>query len=48
MTTLASHNLSDEAIVDRIVNGEKHLYEILMRKFNERFYPDQHVYNRRW
>ena len=38
MTNLASVNLSDEQIVDRIINGEKHLYEILMRKFNERFY----------
>ncbi|WP_413319636.1 sigma-70 family RNA polymerase sigma factor [Mucilaginibacter sp. Mucisp84] len=29
---------SDEEIVKRVVNGEKHLYEKLMRKFNERLY----------
>jgi len=33
-----NENLSDEEIVQRIVNGEKHLYEILMRKFNLRLY----------
>jgi RNA polymerase sigma factor (sigma-70 family) len=38
MTASASDSLSDEEIVDRILNGEKHLYEVLMRKFNERFY----------
>jgi RNA polymerase sigma factor (sigma-70 family) len=31
-------NLSDEEIVDRIINGEQHLYEVLMRKFNQRLY----------
>lgn len=30
--------LSDEAIVRKILNGEKHLYEILMRKFNQQLY----------
>ncbi|WPU91243.1 sigma-70 family RNA polymerase sigma factor [Mucilaginibacter sabulilitoris] len=30
--------LSDEEIVARIVNGEQHLYENLMRKFNLRLY----------
>lgn len=30
--------LNDEAIVDRILNGEKHLYEGLIRKFNLRLY----------
>lgn len=33
-----NENLSDEEIVHKIVNGEKHLYEILMRKFNLRLY----------
>lgn len=31
-------SLNDEEIVDRILNGEKHLYESLMRKFNLRLY----------
>jgi RNA polymerase sigma factor (sigma-70 family) len=31
-------NLSDEEIVERIINGEQHLYEVLMRKFNQRLY----------
>lgn len=30
--------LSDEAIVSRILQGEAHLYENLMRKYNERLY----------
>lgn len=30
--------LSDEEIVRRILQGEKHLYEVLMRKFNLRLY----------
>lgn len=34
----STHQLSDEEIVDRILNGEKHLYETLMRKFNTRLY----------
>ncbi|WP_448698842.1 sigma-70 family RNA polymerase sigma factor [Mucilaginibacter sp. AW1-3] len=29
-----SLNLSDEEIIERILKGEKHLYEILMRRFN--------------
>lgn len=29
------HSLSDEEIVQRIVDGEQHLFENLMRKFNE-------------
>ena len=29
---------SDEGIVERILEGEQHLYEVLMRKFNLRFY----------
>lgn len=30
--------LSDEALVLKILNGEKHLYETLMRKFNQQLY----------
>src|ERR1700709_828687 len=30
--------LSDEEIVSRVVNGEKHLYEGLMRKYNLRLF----------
>lgn len=30
--------LSDEELVLRILNGEKHLYEILIRKFNQQLY----------
>jgi len=30
--------LSDEEIVNRVVNGEKHLYERLMRKYNLRLF----------
>lgn len=30
--------LNDEEIVDRILNGETHLYSALMRKFNQRLY----------
>jgi RNA polymerase sigma factor (sigma-70 family) len=30
--------LTDEELVVRIVNGEQHLYETLMRKFNQRLY----------
>lgn len=30
--------MSDEEIVDRIVKGEQHLYENLMRKYNQRMY----------
>ena len=30
--------LSDEEIVGRILKGEKHLYELLMRKFNTQLY----------
>jgi len=41
MNPLADHmtdTFSDEEIVKRVVNVEKHLYEKLMRKFNERLY----------
>ena len=38
ITTAVSFNLSDEEIVARIIDGEKHLYEVLMRKFNLRLY----------
>jgi RNA polymerase sigma factor (sigma-70 family) len=31
-------DLSDEEIVQSVVNGKKHLYEILMRRYNLRFY----------
>jgi len=30
--------MSDEEIVERILKGEKHLYEILMRKYNSRMF----------
>lgn len=30
--------MSDEEIVERVVNGEQHLYEQLMRKYNSRMY----------
>ncbi|MES2109184.1 MAG: sigma-70 family RNA polymerase sigma factor [Bacteroidota bacterium] len=30
--------MSDEEIVERVVNGEQHLYEHLMRKYNSRMY----------
>lgn len=30
--------LSDEEIAERVINGEKHLYEILMRKYNQRMF----------
>lgn len=30
--------MTDEDIVDRIVNGEQHLFEQLMRKYNQRMY----------
>jgi len=30
--------MSDEEIVDRVVNGEQHLYAHLMRKYNQRMY----------
>ncbi|MBA4056864.1 MAG: RNA polymerase subunit sigma-24 [Marivirga sp.] len=30
--------LTDEEIVARIINGEKHLYELLIRKYNRRLY----------
>jgi len=30
--------MSDEEIVDRVVKGEQHLYEHLMRKYNQRMY----------
>jgi RNA polymerase sigma factor (sigma-70 family) len=38
MNDLIVNNLSDEALVDRIVNGEPRLYEMLMRKYNSRMY----------
>jgi RNA polymerase sigma factor (sigma-70 family) len=38
MSPTSVNVLSDEEIVLRIVNGERHLYENLMRKFNERLY----------
>lgn len=34
----AAQTLSDEAIVTRILAGESHLFEILMRRHNERVY----------
>jgi len=34
----AVNNLSDEQLVDMIVNGHLHLYEILMRRYNPRMY----------
>src|SRR5471030_334915 len=30
--------LNDEEIVDRVIKGEKHLYESLMRKYNTRLF----------
>jgi len=36
--TIDISKLSDEEIVTRIVNGEQHLYERLMRKFNQQLY----------
>src|ERR1700743_1391872 len=30
--------LSDEEVVTQIINGEQHLYEHLMRKYNQRLY----------
>ncbi|MES2275108.1 MAG: sigma-70 family RNA polymerase sigma factor [Bacteroidota bacterium] len=38
MDKAATAGLSDELIVARIVNGEPHLYEGLMRKYNLRMY----------
>lgn len=38
MDNAATTGLSDELIVARIVNGEPHLYESLMRKYNLRMY----------
>jgi RNA polymerase sigma factor (sigma-70 family) len=35
---IGAETLSDEEIVDRILKGEKSLYESLMRKYNLRFY----------
>ena len=31
-------NLTDEQLVERILQGEKHLYEKIMRKYNQRLY----------
>jgi len=36
--TVDINKLIDEEVVTRIINGETHLYEYLMRKFNERLY----------
>jgi RNA polymerase sigma-70 factor (ECF subfamily) len=33
-----TNSFSDEEIVERVLGGEKHLYENLMRKFNARLY----------
>ena len=33
-----ANSLTDEEIVARVLNGEKYLYESLMRKFNSRLY----------
>jgi RNA polymerase sigma factor (sigma-70 family) len=33
-----TETLTDEEIVSRVLNGEKHLYEMLMRKFNQQLY----------
>lgn len=33
-----TENFSDEELVLRIINGEKYLYEILIRKFNQQLY----------
>ncbi|HEY8931080.1 MAG TPA: sigma factor [Mucilaginibacter sp.] len=30
--------MSDEEIVERIIKGEQHLYEGIMRKYNQRMY----------
>ncbi|MES2060399.1 MAG: sigma-70 family RNA polymerase sigma factor [Bacteroidota bacterium] len=38
ITDTLNLKMSDEDIVDRIVKGEQHLYERLMRKYNERLY----------
>lgn len=35
---MIKRSLSDEEIVERVINGEKHLYEILMRKYNLRMF----------
>src|ERR1700712_3913563 len=35
---ISAETLNDEAIVERILKGEKHLYEGLMRKHNLRLY----------
>jgi RNA polymerase sigma factor (sigma-70 family) len=36
--TVSKNKLSDEEIVARIINGEKHLYEELIRKYNSRLF----------
>jgi len=38
MAKIVSLKLSDEELVERIIKGEKYLYERLIRKFNERLY----------
>ena len=35
---MIERTMSDEEIVERVNNGEKHLYEILMRKYNLRMF----------
>jgi RNA polymerase sigma factor (sigma-70 family) len=34
----AAQTMTDEELVERIINGEKHLYEGLMRKYNSRMF----------
>jgi RNA polymerase sigma factor (sigma-70 family) len=36
--TRDDHKLSDEEVVERVRQGEKHLYEVLMRKYNARLF----------
>lgn len=36
--TVSSRNLPDEEIIERVLYGEKHLYEGIMRKYNQRLY----------
>lgn len=38
MINLNNKIFSDEEIVERVINGEKHLYETLMRKYNLRLF----------
>lgn len=35
---MMNRSLSDEEIIERVLKGEKHLYEILMRKYNLRMF----------